>query len=157
MRYTVVEVPFKDYVKAVVVSEFGTGWDESTMRAGAVAVKQYALYQYYTGGKWGGHEQGIMYDCDWDMYYNPAWRRSDADKAVDDTWDYIMIRDGDLFPAHFLAWPNACDSYFGEGNCLSQRLSYKQGDRGMTWQEILEYAYGDIFIIKNVYAGWRFP
>ena len=147
MRYEIVEVPFKDYVKGVMVNEFGTGWDDDALKAGAIAIKSYALYQYYTGGKYGGYDQGIVYDCDWDQVYNPDIRRADTDNAVDETWHYVLLSaDGSPFSAHYLAWPNACDSFFGEGKCMSQRVSIKQAERGMSWVEILNYAYDDVAV-----------
>ena len=142
LPFHVEEIPFKEYVKSVLANEWGANWDSMpAYRAGAIAVKQYALYQYYRGGKWGGYEAGIVYDCDWDQVYDPAVRREMTDKAVDQTWDILLLRDGEIFPTHYLAWGTACADYFGAGNCLSQRVSKAQADRGMRWDEILDYAY----------------
>lgn len=142
----VVRVPFKDYVKGVLANEWGHSWHEESIRAGAIAVKMYALNAINTGGKWGGEEYGIVYDCDWDMVYNPNITRESTNKAVDDTWDYILV-DANEEPVkkiHFLAWWGACINWLGdEGNCIGQWNSKKDAENGMTFDEILpKYFYG---------------
>jgi len=139
MPYRIVEVAFKDYVKGVLANEWGHSWHEESIRAGAVAVKMYALNAINTGGKWGGYESGIVYDCDWDMVYNPNITRDSTDKAVDDTWDYYVVdSEGELAKPHFLAWWGACINWLGaSGNCIGQWDSKNDAENGMLWQDIL--------------------
>jgi len=166
--FYVEEVPFMDYVKSVVASEFG--WEhwlygrggertriephsEDTLKASAIVVKNYALYQYFRGGKWGGYENGIVYDCDWDMVYDPYISNPRVDKAVEDTWDIVVVNiHGEIKSTNFLAYPITCDWYFGVGHCLGAWQYggiFQQGDRGWTWQEMLYDAYHGIEIIDK--------
>jgi len=167
LLYTVTEVPFKEYVKSVIMSEFGyQHWtygangervalvphSEETLKAAAMVIKNYALYQYENGGKWGGYEYGIVYDCDWDMVYNPNLTNPKTDKAVEDTWDYVVFDGkGEVKQTNFLALPVTCDWYFGVGQCLGAWQYggiFQQGDRGWTMEEMLYDAYHDIEIVK---------
>jgi hypothetical protein len=168
MPYTVQEIDFKEYVKGVMMNEFGVQHpiygaggerlyiqqhSDETLEAAAMVIKNYALHQYYRGGKWGGYEYGIVYDCDWDMVYNPNIRNPRTDKAVDDTWDLVVLdRSGDILQTHFLALPATCDWHFGVGKCLGAWQYggiFQQGDRGWTMEEMLYDAYHDIKIVPR--------
>jgi len=140
MEFTVVEIPFKDYVKGVLANEWGHDWDEESIKAGAVAVKMYAWNAVLNGGKWGGYEYGVVYDCDWDMVYNPYITRDSTDKAVDATWDYILVEDNTpKKKVHFLAWYGACINWVGDsGDCIGQWNSKEDAEEGMKFDEILE-------------------
>ncbi len=153
LPYEIIEVDFKEYVKSVIVNEWGANWTElESLKAGAMAIKTYALYQYERGGKYGGYENGIVFDCNWDMVYNPNIRRPLGDQAVDETWDYIMTVDGEIFQSHFLAWHINCKDWLGKwGTCMGIWNTYKDAQRGMTWQEILQKYYSNI-TIEQVYV-----
>lgn len=145
--YRIVKVPFKKYVKIVLANEWGRDWNEESLKAGAVSVKMYAWYAVETGGKWG---VGDVYDCDWDMVYNPSIRFDTTDQAVIDTWDYYLLDSkGDLFMPHFLAWYGACLGWLGDtGKCLGQWNSLADAENGMTWTEILEKYYRDTKLVE---------
>jgi len=135
----IIEVPFKDYVKGVLANEWGHNWHEESIRAGAVAVKMYAWDAVLNGGKWGGYENGIVYDCDWDMVYNPSITREATNKAVDDTWDtFVTETDNTPMRVHFLAWWGACINWLGEdANCIGQWNSKTDAENGMEYKDIL--------------------
>ena len=138
--FRVIEVPFKDYVKGVLANEWGANWTEvESFRAGAIAVKMYAWDAVRTGGKWGGYDYGIVYDCDWDMVYNPNITREITNKAVDDTWDtFITDVNNEPMRVHFLAWYGACANWLGaDANCIGQWNSKADAENGMTYEEIL--------------------
>ena len=138
--FRVIEVPFKDYVKGVLANEWGANWTEvESFRAGAIAVKMYAWDAVRTGGKWGGYDYGIVYDCNWDMVYNPDITREITNKAVDYTWDtFITDVNNEPMRVHFLAWHSACINWLGaDANCVGQWNSKKDAENGMTYEEIL--------------------
>lgn len=143
----VAKVPFKEYTKVVLANEWGRYWNEESLKAGAVAVKMFAWYAVETGGKW---YAGNVYDCDWDMVYNPRLQFDTTDRAVDDTWDYYLLdSEGDLFMPHFVAWYGACLNWLGDtGKCMGQWDSLADAENGMTWTEILKKYYRDTELVK---------
>jgi len=48
--YVVNEIPFEDYVKNVVQAEVGTNWEMEALKAQAVIVRTYAVYQKNSNG-----------------------------------------------------------------------------------------------------------
>ncbi len=168
--YTIVEVPFMDYVKGVMVNEFGfqhpiytlsgerlrvIPHTDETLKTSAMIIKNYALHQYYTDGKWGGYEQGIVYDCDWDMVYNPAITNEVTDKAVEDTWNFVIVYEGtnNIVPTYFNAYYGGCIQTHGvDGKCVHAWQYggiFQQGDRGWTMEEMLYDAYYNVEIKEN--------
>lgn len=171
--YTVQEVDFKDYVKGVMVNEFGyqhwtyrfngSEWvryqlvphDEETLRVAAIVIKNYALHQYYTGGKWGGYEKGIVYDCDWDMVYNPDLTHPTTDKAVDDTWDLIVLSENDyeIVPTYFNATYGGCMiTHKQNGKCIAAwgwGGIFQKGARGITAEQMIADAYYDTILVSR--------
>ena len=145
--FRVVKVPFKKYVKVVLANEWGHKWHEESLRAGAVAVKMYAWNAVLTGGKW---DVGDVYDCDWDMVYNPSLSFTSTNRAVNDTWDYYLLNSkGDLFAPHFLAWYGACINWLGDtGKCIGQWNSKADAENGMTWQKITEKYFYNVKIVE---------
>lgn len=152
VRHRLIEVPFKDYVKGVLANEWGHMWHEESLKAGAISVKMFAWDAVLNGGKYGGYKYGIVYDCDWDMVYNPAITRDSTDKAVDDTWDvYVTEQDGTPMRIHFLAWYGACVNWLGSpNNCIGQWNSKQDAENGMTYKEILhKYLTNPIIVTHN--------
>lgn len=166
--YHIEEVAFKDYVKGVMMNEFGdqhpvygvngerldvVPHSDETLETAAMVIKNYALHQYYTGGKWGGYEEGIVYDCDWDMVYNPNITRPRTDKAVDDTWGLVLLYEDtqQIVPTYFNAYYNGCiETHGAHGKCLAQwgwGGVFSKGDRGLMMEEILRGAYDHTEIV----------
>lgn len=159
-RYVLEDVAFKDYVKGVLANEWGMDWDEESIKAGAVAVKMYALYTVDHAGEWNPYQilfKGVwqpsrylergkwvdahVYDCDWDMVYNPEIRSDLVDQAVEETWDYILVdSEGDIIQTFFNAWMGGCEEQEVE-NCMGQWNSLEDAENGMTWKEILNKYY----------------
>ena len=135
MRYRSKTVPFKDYVKGVMVNEWGHNWHEESLKAGAVAIKMYA-WNAVLKGKWISVD---VFDCDWDMVYNPAITRDSTDKAVDDTWEYALFFNDTQQPYHtyFNAWYGGCMERELVGSCMGQWNSKADAENGMLWQDIL--------------------
>lgn len=159
-RYVLTDVPFKEYVKGVLGNEWGPDWDEESLRAGAVAVKMFAWHSVIVAGDWvettvywdgrwqpsrvllgGKWIDAHVYDCNWDMVYNPAIRSEATDKAVDDTWNYILVdENGEPIRTFFNAWYGGCLEQ-EEENCMGQWNSLEDAQEGMTWEEILAKYY----------------
>lgn len=155
-RYTHIEiVPFKDYIKGVLANEWGANWtseeEYESIKAGAVAVKAYALNAVLNGGKWGGFQYGNVYDCDWDMVYDPDITRPQHNQAVEDTWDYYLVDESGEVPRkiHFLAWYTACVNWLGDtGHCMGQWKSRDDAMNGMTFDEILVKYYYNMQVVN---------
>ncbi len=48
--YIINEIPFEEYVKSVVLAEVGTNWEMEALKAQAVIVRTYAIYQKNSNG-----------------------------------------------------------------------------------------------------------
>ncbi len=92
---TVRTVGFNDYVKHVLPSEWFASWNEDSLRAGAVAAKNYAWYWVSRGGKWPSLGADVM-DSTCDQVYNPAVSYASTDEAVDHTWNWRVTEDDQL-------------------------------------------------------------
>jgi len=173
IRYQLKELELKQYVKHVLATEWGHSWNEESLKAGAVAVKMYAMRAIEVGGDWvesfyvskdgdiidtmvlDGWLRGQskwsdahVYDCNYDMAYDPRLQFESTDRAVEETWNYVLVdKDGDLFRTHFVAWYNACSTFTEEGTCMGQWNSKADAENGMSWQEILEKYYPESQLI----------
>lgn len=161
--YKIVEVPFKKYVKTVLAGEWYDTLHPESIKAGAVAVKMNALHAVASGGKWGGAKFGHVYDCDWDMVYNPNLRFEKTDQAVEETWDYILVYEGtsQYYETYFLSGWNGCLITAGSptsvhyqfylDHCMGQWNShYDAVNRDLNWIQILDKWYIGSELIKNV-------
>ncbi len=134
--YSVETVDFKQYVKHVLPNEWYSFWPREALKAGAVAVKMYAWYFIAQGGKW---EDADVLDNTCDQWYVPFLERESTNQAVEDTWPWLMTRNGNLFPAYHKDI-DACDP----PNCIRQSVSANLARSGRTWDDILQHFYGDI-------------
>ncbi len=136
--YVVKVIPFKDYVKRVLPSEWEGGWPVESYRAGAIAVKMYAWYWIERGGKW---PDADVYDSICDQVYNPrkTWRATD--QAVEDTWNWALTRNGQIFETrHKQSDAFGCSAPF----CMEQLLTRDLARAGYTWDDILRETYGTV-------------
>jgi hypothetical protein len=88
------------YTKVVMAAEFNKTWPIETLRAGAIAIKEYAWY--YTIHYRGGTKNGACYDVQDnsnDQIYSPESRTPSASeiKAVETTWNQSILRSGVIF------------------------------------------------------------
>jgi len=141
-RYKTVEIDFKEYVKGVLGNEWGLDWHEDSLKAGAIAVKMYAWSMI--------ESRGYVWDCTWSQVYNPNIRSDETDKAVDDTWDYYLFKDGEPVRTFYNAWLNGCNIR-GESNCMGQWRSLILAEEGMNWKDILAEFY-DGHLVFNGYT-----
>ncbi len=100
-------VDFKVYVKNVLSREWIGSWTTESLRAGALAVKNYAWYQVL---HWRGYVADGSGDCfdvfdsTRDQVYDPSrptW--SSAAAAVDATWGTLALKGGRIFPTYYNA------------------------------------------------------
>jgi SpoIID/LytB domain protein len=136
MYYEVVEMDFKYYVKGVLPNEWVRFWPEESLKAGAIAAKMYAMSVY--------NSQGYVWDCTWSQVFNPLKRTPETDKAVDDTWEWILT-DGGIIRTYYNADMWGCATQ-GD-NCMGQWESRQDALNGMMFDDIL-LKYYDGFLIK---------
>lgn len=138
-------VSFRDYVEVVMAAEFGPGTPTESLRAGAIAVKQYAWY-YATHWR-GGSAAGGCYDVvdnSNDQLYLPISKQPSQSQleAVARTWP-ISVRKGMRFFATGY-WPGSdapCGAV-GNGWRLMQKSASNCARDGMTAEQILRVFYG---------------
>ena len=138
-------IDFKEYVKGVLPNEWYPTWNEEALKAGAVAVKMYGWSMYET--------YGFVYDCNWNQVYNPANRTDATDKAVDDTWNWVLMKSrnvtksvtkDDLIRTYYDDFPSACNTRGHE--CMPQWGTLIDANNGMVWQDIVLKYYQDSWL-----------
>ena len=99
-------VDFRTYVTNVLSREWISSWTTESLRAGALAVKNYAWYQVL---HWRGHVNGAgtcfdVFDSTRDQHYDPS-RPTYASMAaaVDATWGTLAHRSGRVFATYYNA------------------------------------------------------
>ncbi|GAA5528613.1 peptidoglycan-binding protein [Herpetosiphon gulosus] len=155
-------VNFKTYVKHVLPNEWVAGWRTESLRSGAMASKTYAwyrtMYPKYPGK---GYDTK---DTTADQVYNPNVSYASTNAAVDDTWNYRLIKNNAIFQSQYCA-----GSYNGSrtsGQCsqnhgwtvglyMSQWGSKYLADNGSTWRSILTFYYDNVTI--GTIAGGTTP
>ena len=141
--YTTEIVDFQEYVKDVLPNEWGRDWPEESLKAGAVAVKQFAIYEY--------RAQGYLWDCNYDQVYRTGWRTEATDRAIEDSWNTWVPGVGRTY---FNAWMNGC-RFQGE-NCMGQWKSKEIAERGWNFEEILLMFYeGEIYTLHFSRLDWN--
>jgi hypothetical protein len=99
-------VEFRTYVKNVLSREWISSWTTESLRAGALAVKNYAWYQvlHYRGYVTGTGACFDVFDSTRDQHYDPS-RPTYASMAaaVDATWGTLALKGGRIFPTYYNA------------------------------------------------------
>ena len=87
------------------------------------------------------------------MVYDPNIRSDATDRAVEDTWNWLLVYDGsnELVPTYFNAWSNGCLITHGKrGVCASAwDGTYRQSDDGWDTEQMLDYAYHNTTLITR--------
>ena len=137
---TVQVVPFRAYVYTVIAAEWSPG-PASAVRAGAIAVKQYAWYWTIV---WRGKSaaDGSCYDVvdtTTDQIYKPETRApvQSLIDAVDSTWSISLRKDGRLFPGGYRTGTVAECTADAAGRILYQKSLYACAKAGMTVDQLL--------------------
>jgi hypothetical protein len=147
--YALTTVDFNTYVKNVLPNEWPYWWPEESLRAGAVAVKMFAWYWIERGGKW---HDADMTDNTCDQWYRYGSSHPRTDKAVDDTWTWVLSREGSLFETRHKNTANCKPP-----TCIKQPESAELARQGYRWDEILEYFYpgSHLQAVMNSPAGFK--
>ena len=127
--YPVLEIDFKEYVKGVLPNEWYPTWNEESLKAGAVVVKMFAWSMV--------ERRGYVYDCNFSQVYNPINRTDATDKAVEDTWNYILLKDNKIFTTYYDSYQSTCYYRGAFDNCMGQWETKHDADEGMNFKEIL--------------------
>src|SRR5687767_1339392 len=99
-------VDFGTYVKNVLSREWISSWTTESLRAGALAVKNYAWYQVI---QWRGYLNAAgqcfdVFDSTRDQHYDPSRPTySSMAAAVDATWGTLAHRNGRIFATYYNA------------------------------------------------------
>jgi hypothetical protein len=99
-------VDFRAYVKNVLSREWISSWTTESLRAGALAVKNYAWYQVI---HWRGYTNAAgqcfdVFDSTRDQHYDPTRPTYAAmAAAVDATWATLALKNGRIFATYYNA------------------------------------------------------
>ena len=138
-------IDLKEYVKGVLPNEWYPTWNEEALKAGAVAVRNYALSKV---------QSGVLWDCHWSQVYDPSKRTEATDKAVDAVWDYVIMDGQNIVRTYYNADMAGC-SMQGD-NCMGQFESQADALEGMTFDEILLKYYSGKLINLPEWCDRRF-
>ncbi|HEX2194458.1 MAG TPA: SpoIID/LytB domain-containing protein [Candidatus Limnocylindria bacterium] len=144
-------VRFRRYTKNVLSREWISSWTARSLRSGALMVRNYAWYQVLNW-RGGVNARGECYDIRDDVrdqVYDPSkpiYRRTA--RAVDATWDWLVHRDGAIFPTYYDAGsPDHPCGANANGTKAYQWGTQACGLEGMTAAEIvLTYYYPDVSV-----------
>jgi hypothetical protein len=169
-------VDFKDYVKNVLPNEWIASWSTDALKAGAMAVKTYAWYRVLNPKNSQYKKKGFdVRDDTCDQVYKPNSAVPKTSQAVDETWDWVMTRNGKIFEAQYVSGtpgsPEPCVVKGRKKKCYPGRMSQwgtqYWAEQGKDWQWILHYYYDPINLSKanrNLFkedfegdvSGWTF-
>ena len=134
-------VDFKSYCKHVLAAEWLPQWPAESLRAGAIAVEEYAWYYVSIGGKW--PSLGADVKDDWsDQWYDPAISDPRTDAAVDYIWGDYVLRNGGLFVVQYCGHSSLNAVYrcpIDPARMPQWGTYYLARDKGWNWQQIIHY------------------
>ena len=142
---TVQTVPFRSYVYVVMAAEWGPGNPQEALRAGAVAVKEYA---WYWAMNWRGRTgpDGSCYDVvdsTIDQVYSPETETPAATltAAADITWTESLRKGGRLFATHYQDGSSVACGANADGYALYQISAVRCAREGLLADAILHRYY----------------
>ncbi|MFI0373005.1 SpoIID/LytB domain-containing protein [Actinomadura sp. 1N219] len=137
-------VSFKTYVKNVLPNEWVSTWPKESLRAGAMAVKNFGWYwALHSTRKTSWGECFDVYDTTSSQVYRPGSAKAPTSAAVDATWGTRMTRGGKILEAHYCATTTACGGWV-DGDWMSQYGSRDRAGDGWTYSRILKHYYRSI-------------
>jgi hypothetical protein len=155
---TVQVVPFRDYVEVVMATEWGASNPTEALRAGAVAVKEYAWLKAmnWRGKKGPDGECYDVVDSTVDQVYAPEKVRPvppTLTAAVDDSWGTTVTRDGHLFTTHYQGGKRVACGVDADGVWLFQNSAMACARDGKVAAEILVTYYGEDVTVAGGSGG----
>jgi hypothetical protein len=165
-------VNFWNYVAVVLAAEWPASMPRQTLRAGALAVKQYGWYHVVNFRGWLAPDGTCFHvmDTSMDQVYWPEQRTPDARhyQAMTATWRVSLRKPrttggaSRLILASYRQGNNVSCGTDRDGSKLFQRSSRDCGLRGLTATQILRTYYGPVLEFVDVRqhdmltdAGWR--
>ncbi|GAA2738288.1 SpoIID/LytB domain-containing protein [Actinocorallia aurantiaca] len=139
-------VDFKTYVKNVLPNEWVPSWPAESLKAGAMAVKNFGWYWALTSTR--KTSWGACYDVKDNtdsQVYKPGTATTATSAAVDATWNTRMTRDGKILEAHYCSTTTACGAWVS-GDWMSQYGSRDKADQGQSHTTILKAYYTRIVL-----------
>lgn len=112
------ELEMEDYIKGVLLHEVSNRWPMEALKAQAVAVRTYALYQLKMNM---AHEYDVTNDIYSQVYGGRTSERYRTNLAVDQTKDVILTYQGKVFPTYFHA---TCGGHTEDAKELWPRQSW---------------------------------
>lgn len=146
-------VPFRAYVETVMAAEFGPGAPREAMRAGAVAVKQFAWYKamHWRGGSNSAGQCYDIADNGNDQWYLPL-SKTPAETHIDavaHTWLLSVRKGGRFFSTGYWAGPDAPCGSVVNGYRMFQKSAARCARDGKTAEQILRVFYGpDLSVVR---------
>jgi hypothetical protein len=126
-------------------AEWGPTHPREALRAGAVAIKQYAWYHamYWRGRSATGGCYDVV-DSTNDQVYSPETKRPSPVhiSAVDATWGWSMLRSGRFFASGYRAGASVACGADSSGTVMYQNGASRCARDGKTATEILKIYYG---------------
>ena len=145
----VATVDLESYTKVVMAAEFNRTWPMETLRAGAIAVKEYAWYytMHYRGGTGTGGCYDVI-DTSTDQIYSPESRFPAATQiqAVESTWGESALKGGVIFLTGYRSGNLVACGADADGYHLWQLSARQCGLLGHSAEYILHVYYDPIAI-----------
>ncbi len=139
-------VAFKTYVKNVLPNEWMSHWPRESLRAGAIAVKNYGWYwALHSASKTSSGQCFDVYDHTFSQVYKPGSATAATNAAVDATWGTRLTRNGKIFQAQYCSTTTAC-GHWVDGDWMSQYGSRDKARAGWSYSRILRNYYRGIVL-----------
>ena len=146
--HRVERVDFKTYVKNVLPNEWPASWRRESLRAGAVAVKNFGWYHaLHSIKKTSDGRCFDVYDSTASQVYRPGSATASTNAAVNDTWGTRVLRNGHILQTQFCSNAKAC-GHRPAGSSMSQTGSQQLAGQGKSYRTILRYYYSDIDLLS---------
>ncbi|MEO3786168.1 SpoIID/LytB domain-containing protein [Actinocorallia sp. B10E7] len=140
-------VKFKDYVKNVLPNEWYASWPKESLKAGAVAVKNYGWYWALSSTrKTASGKCFDVYDSTGSQVYRPGSAKAATNAAVNAMWKTRLTKGGKIFQAQYCQNTTACSTWWRNGEWMSQEGSRDRARAGWSHSRILKYYYKGITI-----------
>ncbi|MGJ6967434.1 SpoIID/LytB domain-containing protein [Streptosporangium sp. G11] len=137
-------VEFKTYIKNVLPNEWPSYWPKESLRAGAIAVKNFGWYwALRSASKTPSGQCYDVTDYTSSQVYKPGSATAATNAAVDATWGTRMTRNGNIFRAQYCSTTTAC-GHWVTGDWMSQTGSRDKAKAGWSSSRILKSYYRGI-------------
>ncbi|MFC5835875.1 SpoIID/LytB domain-containing protein [Nonomuraea insulae] len=139
-------IEFKTYVKNVLPNEWVSSWPSESLKAGAMAVKNFGWYwALHSNRKTASGQCFDVYDHTSSQVYKPGSAKAVTSAAVDATWGTRLTRSGKIFRAQYCSTTTACGNWV-TGDWMSQNGSRDKARAGWSYSRILKYYYTGIVL-----------